>query len=81
MANRNGTGDPRGFNKARSSEFRECSRVRQTPEEGWKTYRPKRWGNNNNNKDEENSLKKLKIIYEFSPCEFFPAGLCSDFSP
>ena len=28
------TGDPRGFNKGRSSKFREGSRVRQTPEEG-----------------------------------------------
>ena len=28
------TGDPRGFNKWRSSKFREGSRVRQTPEEG-----------------------------------------------
>ena len=27
-------GDPRGFNKGRSSKFREGSRVRQTPEEG-----------------------------------------------
>ena len=31
-----------GFNKGRSSKFREGSRVRQTPEEGWRTYRPKR---------------------------------------
>ena len=41
------TGDPRGFNKWRSSKFREGSRVRQTPEKGWRTYRPKRRGNNN----------------------------------
>ena len=27
------TGDPRGFNKGRSSKFREGFRVRQTPEE------------------------------------------------
>ena len=51
------TGDPRGFNKGRSSKFREGSRVRQTPEEGRRTYRPKRCGNNN--KDEDNSLKNL----------------------
>ena len=51
------TGDPRGFNKRRSSKFREGSRVRQTPEEGRRRYRPKRCGNNN--KDEDNSPKKL----------------------
>ena len=55
MANGIRTGDPCGFNKGRSSKFREGSRVRQTPEEGWSTYRPKRCGNNN--KDEDNSLK------------------------
>ena len=48
---------PRGFNKGRSSKFREGSRVRQTPEEGRRTYRPKRCGNNN--KDEDNSPKNL----------------------
>ena len=49
--------DPRGFNKERSSKFREVSRVRQTPEEGRRTYRPKRCGNNN--KDEDNTPKTL----------------------
>ena len=39
--------------------FSESSRVQQTPEEGRRTYRPKRWGNNNNNKDEDNSPKNL----------------------
>ena len=53
------TGNPRGFNEGRSSKFREGSRVRQTPEEGWRIYRPKRCGNNNNNKDEDNSPKTL----------------------
>ena len=57
MANGIRTGDPRGFNKGRSSKFREVSRVRQTPEEGRRTYRPKRCGNNN--KDEDNSPKTL----------------------
>ena len=57
MANGIRTGDPHGFNKGRSSKFREGSRVRQTPEEGRRTYRPKRCGNNN--KDEDNSLKNL----------------------
>ena len=51
------TGDPRGFNNGRSSKFREGSRVRQTPEKGRRTYRPKRCGNNN--KDEDNSPKNL----------------------
>ena len=49
------TGDPHGFNKGRSSKFRVGSRVRQTPEEGRRTYRPKRCGNNN--EDEDNSPK------------------------
>ncbi len=57
MANGIRTGDPRGFNKGRSSKFRKGSRVRQTPEEGRRTYRPKRRGNNN--KDEDNSSKTL----------------------
>ena len=46
-----------GFNKGYSSKFREGSQVQQTPEEGRKTYRPKRSGNNNN--DEDNSPKTL----------------------
>ena len=54
------TGDPRGFNKERSSKFREGSRVRQTPEESRRTYRPKRCGNNN--KDEDNSPKNFNNI-------------------
>ena len=57
MANGIRTGDPCGFNKGRSSKFREGSRVRQTPEEDRRTYRPKRCGNNN--KDEGNSPKTL----------------------
>ena len=48
---------PTGFNKGRSSKFCEGSWVRQTPEEGRRTYRPKRCGNNN--KDEDNSPKTL----------------------
>ena len=57
MANGILTGDPRGFNKGRSSKFREGFRIRQTPEEGRRTYRSKRCGNNN--KDEDNSPKTL----------------------
>ena len=59
MCSANGirTDDPRGFNKGRSSKFREGSRVRQTPEEGRRTYRPKRFGNNN--KHQDNSPKIL----------------------
>ena len=57
MANGIRTNDPRGLNKGRSSKFREGSRVRQTPEEGRRIYRPKRCGNNN--KHEDNSPKTL----------------------
>ena len=46
-----------GFNKGHSSKFHEGSRVRQTPEEGRRTYGPKRCGNMN--KDEDNSPKTL----------------------
>ena len=57
MANRIRTADPHGFNKGRSLKFREGSWVRQTPEEGQKTYQQKHCGNNN--KDENNSPKTL----------------------
>ena len=58
MANIIRKGDPpNGFNKERSSNFREGSLVRQTPEKGRRTYRLKRCGNNN--KDEDNSPKTL----------------------
>ena len=57
MANRSRTGDPNEFNKRRSAKFREGSRDRQTPEEGRRTYRPKRC--ENKNKDEDNSPKTL----------------------
>ena len=71
MANGIRTNDPREFYKGPSSKFREGSRVRQTPEEGRRTYRPKRCGNNN--KDEDNSPKTLndKNKY-FSSITFFP---------
>ena len=51
------TVDHRGFSKKRSSKFRVGSRVRQTPEEGRRTFRPKRCGNKN--KDEDSSPKTL----------------------
>ena len=57
MTNGIRTGDTRGFNKGRSSKFREGSRVWQTPEEGRRTYRPKRC--RNNNKEEDNNPKTL----------------------
>ena len=57
MANGIRTGDPHGFNKGRSSKFRDGSRVQQIPEEGRRIYRPKHCGNNN--KDENNSPKTL----------------------
>ena len=50
MANGIRTGDSHGFNKGRSSKFREGS-----PEDGQRTYRSKRCGNNN----EDNSPKTL----------------------
>ena len=57
MANRIKTGDPCEFNKGRSSKFHVGSRVWQTLEEGWTTYRPKHYGNDN--KDEDNGPKTL----------------------
>ena len=57
MANEIRTGGHCGFNKGRSSKFRVGSRVRQTPEEGRRTCRPKRCGNKD--KDEDNSPKTL----------------------
>ena len=57
MANRIRTSNPCGFYKGPSSKFRVGSRIRQTPEEGRRTYRLKRCGNNNKHKD--NSLKTL----------------------
>ena len=64
-------GDPRGFNKGRSSKFREGSKVQQTPEEGRRTYQLKCCGNNN--KDEDNSSKtlndkKYSLILNGSTC-------------
>ena len=59
MANRVRTGDPIEFNKGRSLKFREGSHVRQTAEEGQKTYQPKHY--ENNNKNEDNSPKTLMI--------------------
>ncbi len=49
--------NPRGFNKERSSKFREGSQVRQTYDDARRTYRPKRCGYNN--EDEDNSPRTL----------------------
>ena len=68
MANGIRTGDPRGFNKGCSSKFREGSRVRQRPEEGWGKYRPKRC--ENNNKDEDNIPKTLNDKNQASSLTF-----------
>ena len=65
MANRIRTGDPCGFNERRSSMFRVGSWVRQTPEEGRRTYWPKRCGNNN--KDEDT---RPKTIWRIMLCFF-----------
>ena len=66
MANGIRTGDPCGFNKGRSSKFRVDSRVRHTPEEGRRTYRLERCGNNN--KDEDNSPKIVNDKKQNSMC-------------
>ena len=55
MADAIWTGNPRGFNKGRSSKFREGSRIRQTKED------ISAKGCGNNNKDEVNSLKTLNV--------------------
>ena len=77
MVNGIRTGDPRGFNKGRSSKFRVGSRVRQRPEEGWEIYQLKRC--RNNNKDEDNSPKILNDkIHQASSQKFrqlVPEGL------
>ena len=57
MVNEIRTSDPSEFNKGRGSNFRVGSRVRQTPEEGRRTYWPKR--GRSKNKDEDNSPKNL----------------------
>ena len=56
MANGIRTGDSRGFNKGRSSNSVKVPEFYKKPEEGRRTYRPKRPGNN---KDEGNSPKTL----------------------
>ena len=55
MVNGIRTSASHGLNKGRGSKFRVGSRVRQTPEEGRRTYQPKRC--EYNNKDAENSPK------------------------
>ena len=57
MANGIRSGNPHGFNKGRNSKFRVRSRVQTTPEEGQRTYLPKRC--ENHNKDEDYSPKTL----------------------
>ena len=57
MANGIRRGDPCGFNKGRNSKFRVGFWVWQTPKEGRRTYRPKRYGYYN--KDEDNSPKTV----------------------
>ena len=61
MANGIRTGDPRGFNKGRSSKFHEGSRIRQTPEESRRTYRPKRCGYNNKYEDNNKNRHILTL--------------------
>ena len=68
MANGVRTGYPRGFNKGRSSKVRVGSRVRQTPEEGRRTCRQKRY--ENNHKDEDNSPKTLNDKRSSTYCKY-----------
>ena len=75
MANGIRTSDPRGFNKGRSLKFHEGSRIWQIPEEGRRTYRPKRYGNNN--KDEDNSLKTLNDENHQASSQKFRQLTCS----
>ena len=60
MVNGIRTGDTRGFNKRCSSKFRVGPRVQQTPDEGRRTYRLNRCGNNN--KDKVQKALMVKII-------------------
>ena len=57
MVNGIRTCDPPELNKRRGSKFCVGSRVRQTPEEGRRIYRPKRF--EYINKEEDNSPKTL----------------------
>ena len=57
MTNGIRAGNSHGFNKGRNLKFCDSSRVRQTPEEGRRTYQPKCC--ENNNKDEDNCPKTL----------------------
>ena len=62
MGNGIRAGDPREFNKGRSSKLRVGSRVRQTPEDGRGTYRPKRCGNSNKDDYNPKPLNDKKVI-------------------
>ena len=58
MVNGIGASDPWGLNKGRSLKIRVGSRVwPEAPEEGLRTYRRKRYGDNN--KGDDNSPKTL----------------------
>ena len=67
-------GHGRGFNKGRSSKFREGSWVRQTPEEGRRTYRLKRCGNIY--KDEDNSPKTFNDKNQQDSSQKFRQLIC-----
>ena len=68
-----------GFNKGRSSKFREGSRVRQTPEEGRRIYQPERC--ENNNKDEDNSPKTLNDKNHQASSKKFKQLISSRYGP
>ena len=83
MVNRIRTSNPCGLNKGRGSKFYVGFQVRQTPEEGQRTYRMKRC--EYNIKDEDNSLKTLNdknhqasskkfrqlVLFYLTFCDFF----------
>ena len=70
IANGIRTGYPRGFNKGRSSKFRVGSRVWQRPEEGRRTYRPKRCGNSNKDEDNIEFCSRFVVLKKFQSLKF-----------
>ena len=78
MANGIRTDDPHGFNKGRSSKFREGSQVRQTPKVGWRTYRLKRCGNNNKDEDNDRNHQASSQNFKQPLCLLFKPLLQGD---
>ena len=64
MANGIRTGDPCRFNKGRNSKFCEGCRVRQTPEEGQRTYWLKCCETNNTDKDNNDKKTEKNLLLD-----------------